>query len=389
MDKSIVFDTCMQIRHNYDGCKKGMRPEGGRCVPAKGRLKQEGGGGGKGVNKFAVGAGLVGAGAVAGLAGGIVGGAIDRNRALNQPVNQPAKGDMTARREKMAEMRLGAKEGNERKEKSSIRDVRQFKREQGVPDADRRIPKAGERRRPENPRMMGRSKSSPSPSSPPDTEPAKEAPGGDTRKLGRGQGDRRVPKDRRRPENPRMKGTKDSAQLVFDSLAFVKSDRSDAETRSITSSICMIIRADGCKKGMRPEGGRCVPAKGRLKQEGGGGGGSNKGLGAVIGTGLAVGGIVGANVYGATRHGQRTIGKAEEWAGNQAAKFGKDFNKGMDESAARVKETEAYKTASPEAQKQYEKNVSGAKGFGNTVRKIGVHNRRFGKKRQAQNQVIV
>ena len=320
MDKSIVFDTCMQIRHNYDGCKKGMRPEGGRCVPAKGRLKQEGGGGGKGVNKFAVGAGLVGAGAVAGLAGGIVGGAIDRQRKLN---------------ERQSVMKKPLPRGKDRKQ---------------LPGAEKDFVE-GEYTVVNEPKLPGKKK----------TE----------QKL--------LPAARNR----------DSAQLVFDSLAFVKSDRSDAETRSITSSICMIIRADGCKKGMRPEGGRCVPAKGRLKQEGGGGGGSNKGLGAVIGTGLAVGGIVGANVYGATRHGQRTIGKAEEWAGNQAAKFGKDFNKGMDESAARVKETEAYKTASPEAQKQYEKNVSGAKGFGNTVRKIGVYNRRFGKKRQAQNQVIV
>ena len=337
MDKSIVFDTCMQIRHNYDGCKKGMRPEGGRCVPAKGRLKQEGGGGGKGVNKFAVGAGLVGAGAVAGLAGGIVGGAIDRQRKLKEMNKQKQL------------------PGGDRKQ---------------LPGGDRKqLPSAGkdfiegEYTVVDEPKLPGKKK----------TE----------QKL--------LPDGKKKTEQKLLPAARnrDSAQLVFDSLAFVKSDRSDAETRSITSSICMIIRADGCKKGMRPEGGRCVPAKGRLKQEGGGGGGSNKGLGAVIGTGLAVGGIVGANVYGATRHGQRTIGKAEEWAGNQAAKFGKDFNKGMDESAARVKETEAYKTASPEAQKQYEKNVSGAKGFGNTVRKIGVHNRRFGKKRQAQNQVIV
>ena len=337
MDKDIVFDTCMQIRYNYDGCKKGMRPEGGRCVPAKGRLKQ-GGGGGKGVNKFGVAAGITGAGAVAGLTAGIVGGAIDRHRKLSQSEKGGSLGDMAAHREKMAEMRLGAKRNNEQKEKSSIRDVRQFRREQGVPEADRRIPNPG---------------------------------------------------DRRRPENPQMRRTKDSAQLVFDSLLFVKSDRSDAETCSIASSVCMIIRADGCKKGMRPEGGRCVPAKGRLKQEGGGGSSNNSGLGGLVATGLAVGGIVGANVYGATRHGQRTIGKAEEWAGNRAAKFGKNFNKGMDESAVKTRQSETYKNASPEAQQQYEKNVSGAKNFGNTVRKIGVYNRRFGKKRQAQNRVIV
>ena len=47
----------------------------------------------------------------------------------------------------------------------------------------------------------------------------------DPRKLGRGQGDRRIPTERRRPANPRM-GKKDSAaQLVFDALSFVLSDR--------------------------------------------------------------------------------------------------------------------------------------------------------------------
>lgn len=58
MDKSIVFDTCMQIRHNYDGCKKGMRPSGGRCVPAKGRMAQGSNVGAK------VAGGVLGAGAL-------------------------------------------------------------------------------------------------------------------------------------------------------------------------------------------------------------------------------------------------------------------------------------------------------------------------------------
>ena len=58
MDKSIVFDTCMQIRHNYDGCKKGMRPSGGRCVPAKGRMAQGNHTGAK------IAAGVLGAGAL-------------------------------------------------------------------------------------------------------------------------------------------------------------------------------------------------------------------------------------------------------------------------------------------------------------------------------------
>ena len=325
MDKSIVFDTCMQIRHNYDGCKKGMRPEGGRCVPAKGRLKQEGGGGGKGVNKFAVGAGLVGAGAVAGLAGGIVGGAIDRQRKLKEMNKQKQL------------------PGGDRKQ---------------LPGGDRKqLPSAGkdfiegEYTVVDEPKLPGKKK----------TE----------QKL--------LPAARNR----------DSAQLVFDSLAFVKSDRSDAETRSITSSICMIVRADGCKKGMRPEGGRCVPAKGRLKQEGGGGGGSNKGLGAAIGAGVVGAGVLGAAAYGATRHGQRTIGKAQEWAGKQYAKSGKDFNKGLDKSVSKVKESEAYKNATPEVQKQYEKNISAAKDFGNNVTKMGDTHRRGGKMRQAQNRVIV
>lgn len=74
MDKDIVFDTCMQIRHNYDGCKKGMRPSGGRCVPAKGRLNQEGGGGWSKKHGYALGAGLLGVGAATGLTAAILAG---------------------------------------------------------------------------------------------------------------------------------------------------------------------------------------------------------------------------------------------------------------------------------------------------------------------------
>ena len=326
MDKNIVFDTCIQIRHNYDGCKKGMRPEGGRCVPARGKLKQEGGGGGKGVNKFAVGAGLVGAGAAAGLTAGIVGGAIDRHRKLKE-----------------MQKKKQLPSGGERKQ----------------------LPSGGER---------------------------KQLPSGGKDFV---EGEYTVVKDPKLTGagNPRQKllpaaRKRDSAQLVFDSLSFVKNDRSDTETRSIVSSVCMIIRADGCKKGMRPEGGRCVPAKGgRLKQEGGGG--SNKGLGTAIAAGVVGAGVLGAAAYGATRHGQRTIGKAEEWAGKQTAKFGKGFNQGLDESASKTRESEAYRNASPETKKQYEKNISAAKGFGDNATKSGRNMRKGGRVRQAQNRVIV
>ena len=210
MENSIVFDTCMQIRYNYDGCKKGMRPSGGRCVPAKGRMAQ--GGGGKAA---AITGGVLGAGAL--------GAAIALPLAFRKKKEEGSLGNMTARREKMAETRLGAKENNARKENSTVRDVRQFKREQGVPEADRRIPKTGERRRPEDPRMMGRSGTSLAEASEEvDIAPVKNS---DPRKLGRGQGDRRIPTERRRPANPRM-STKDSAaQLVFDALSFVLSDR--------------------------------------------------------------------------------------------------------------------------------------------------------------------
>ena len=61
MENSIVFDTCMQIRYNYDGCKKGMRPSGGRCVPAKGRMAQEGKGNNTGAK---IAGGVLGAGAL-------------------------------------------------------------------------------------------------------------------------------------------------------------------------------------------------------------------------------------------------------------------------------------------------------------------------------------
>ena len=61
MDRDIVFDTCMQIRYNCDGCKKGMRPSGGRCVPAKGRMAQEGKGNHTGAK---IAGGVLGAGAL-------------------------------------------------------------------------------------------------------------------------------------------------------------------------------------------------------------------------------------------------------------------------------------------------------------------------------------
>ena len=148
-------------------------------------------------------------------------------------------------------------------------------------------------------------------------------------------------------------------------------------TSDFVRNTCLLIRHDGCKKGTYPKGGRCVPAK---AQQGGGGRGLSGGqIAATAVGGTLAAGALGAGIYASTRHGQRTIGKAEESVGNFIHKQAGEWDKGT-----KVGEEIARKTGAKE--EDIKRSSKRNRRVSEAARNLGDHFRRSGKLKQAQNR---